>query len=593
MKWLESVRFLERLNTPASQAERERTEFVLAVARVILTALSMIAVYVDPTDPLEYSRIALWMMMGWTIYSIAVLIWLRAARLPGIAPHLLHGLDVLWPAVISLFTQGPNSPFFAYTVFALAAAAFRWGLPECLGTAVLGIGLLDLQAIMLTGGPPAWELSLLGEFDVNGLIIRCSYLLVLGLLIGYFGESEKERRAESIVLNRILRTVRAEDGLGVSLHSVIGELLRIYIAERAYIVVQDLTRDRIFLWTADAGTPYDTQLFATEITASQPSAYVMPESSSTFYAMDTEAGVQVLALQEGDLKELSNVEFPVLPFHKGAHTSSVLSTAAALGHEWFARLYLINARIGANREQELQFAERVLRQVAPALYSVFLVRRLRKRAGAIERARVARELHDGAIQSLISAEMQVDVLRRRAEREHQPMSADLEHIQFLLRREVLNLRELMQQMKPLDLGPEQLLDHMADLVDRFRRDTGISAQFTTELQDVPLSPHACRELFRIVQEGLVNVRKHSAAQHVLVRFGRENGFWKLTIADDGTGFGFDGHLSHDDLVNSARGPAIIKERVRNIGGELNLESHPGEGARLEITIPQKGHIIHG
>ena len=241
----------------------------------------------------------------------------------------------------------------------------------------------------------------------------------------------------------------------------------------------------------------------------------------------------------------------------------------------------------------MEFAERTLWQVAPALHSVFLVRRLRKRAGAIERARVARELHDGAIQSLISAEMQVDVLRRRAEREHGEMSAELENIQYLLRREVLNLRELMQQMKPLELGPDQLIDHIADLVDRFRRDTGISAQFTSELQDVPLSPHACRELVRIVQEGLVNVRKHSGAQHVLVRFAREDGTWKLTIADDGTGFGFDGRLTHQELVNSARGPAIIKERVRNLGGELHLESHPGEGARLEITIPQKGHTVHG
>jgi signal transduction histidine kinase len=592
VKWLDSVRFLERLNTPASQAERERTEYVLAAARAILTILSAIAIYVDPTDPLEYSHIALWMMVGWTVYSLCVLVWLRTTHLPKAAPYILHTLDIIWPAVISLFTQGPNSPFFAYTVFALAAAAFRWGLPESLATAVVGIGLLDVQALMLTGGSPAWELSLLGEFDVNGLIIRCSYLLVLGLLIGYFGESEKERRAESIVLNRILGTVRAEQGLGASLHSAVNEFLRIYLAERAYVVMQDLTRERVFLWQADAKMPPDAQLFAAEVSSAQTSAYLMPDFLPTFYAMRTEAGVQVLALQDGNVKDLVTTEFPALPFEKG-EANSVLSTAATLGQEWYARLYLINARIGANREQELQFAERILRQVAPALYSVFLVRRLRKRAGAIERARVARELHDGAIQSLISAEMQVDVLRRRAEREHQPMSADLEHIQSLLRREVLNLRELMQQMKPLELGPEQLLDHMADLIDRFRRDTGISAQFTTELQDVPLSPHACRELVRIVQEGLVNVRKHSAAQHVLVRFGRENGFWKLTIADDGTGFGFDGRLTHNELVNSARGPAIIKERVRNIGGELNLESHPGEGARLEITIPQKGHIIHG
>jgi signal transduction histidine kinase len=173
------------------------------------------------------------------------------------------------------------------------------------------------------------------------------------------------------------------------------------------------------------------------------------------------------------------------------------------------------------------------------------------------------------------------------------MKEELAHIQSLLQREVLNLRELMQQMKPVDLSPEQLLDYLADQVDRFRRDTGIAAQFTSELQDVALSPHSCRELVRIVQEALVNIRKHSAAKHVLVRFGRENGFWRLTIDDDGKGFDFDGTISNSELMNSTKGPAIIKERVRNIGGELELTSHSGEGARLEISIPQKGNIIHG
>ena len=93
----------------------------------------------------------------------------------------------------------------------------------------------------------------------------------------------------------------------------------------------------------------------------------------------------------------------------------------------------------------------------------------------MERARVARELHDGAIQSLISAEMRADVLRRRAERGTAGLAPELAELQQLLRREVLNLRDLMQQMRPVDLTPEQLLDYVADTVDRFRRDTGIEA----------------------------------------------------------------------------------------------------------------------
>jgi len=90
-------------------------------------------------------------------------------------------------------------------------------------------------------------------------------------------------------------------------------------------------------------------------------------------------------------------------------------------------------------------------------------------------------------------------------------SPELTELQHLLRREVLNLRELMQQMRPVDLIPEQLLDYIADTVDRFRRDTGIEASFVSDMQDVDLSPHICRELVRIVQEGLVNIRKHSQA----------------------------------------------------------------------------------
>lgn len=591
-QWLDSTRFLKRLNAPTSDAERSQLELVLGTSRAVLGLLSAVAVYIDPTEPAQYTKLVHWLMMSWALYSVIIVMLLRYLPMPRTAPVVLHIGDVLWPAIISVFTQGPNSPFIIYFVFALAAAGFRWGLPEATGTAVAGIGLLDLEAVLLTGGPPAWEMTVEGTFDVNGLIIRCSYLLILGVLIGYFGEMEKERRAESTVLNRILRSIRAEQGFGVSLHHAVSEFLRIYNADRAYLLMHDLAHDRVFLWQADRVHVPEGQLYAKEITTTNSDSYLRRNLPETFFASDTDVGVQTLMLDGMDLRELDGQEFPQLPFHNGS-VRSVLSSAYQMGQEWYARLYLINAKLGTSREQELVFAERVFVQVTPALYSVFLVRRLRKRVGALERARVARELHDGAIQSLISAEMQVDVLRRKTEREGHSISSDLARVQKLLQQEVLNLRELMLQMKPVDLSPEQLLDYLADLVDRFRRDTGISAQFTTELQDIALSPHSCREVVRIVQEALVNVRKHSAATRVLVRFGREDGFWKLTVDDDGKGFGFEGRLTNEELVNSARGPAIIKERVRNIGGELNIVSRPGQGARLEITIPQKGNIIHG
>jgi signal transduction histidine kinase len=255
---------------------------------------------------------------------------------------------------------------------------------------------------------------------------------------------------------------------------------------------------------------------------------------------------------------------------------------------------VVNAKIGEGADQELRFADRLLEQALPAVYSVYLVRRLRARVGAMERARVARELHDGAIQSLISAEMRVDVLRRKAQRESPGLTEELVGVQELLRHEILNLRELMLQMKPIDLGPQQLLDFMAESVDRFRRDTGIGARFVSEIQeDIALTPHICRELMKVVQEGLVNVRKHAKATNVLVTFTDGSGSYHLTIADDGKGFDFAGKIVFGDPLTSAKGPTIIKERVHGIGGQLSIESYPGHGSRLEIVVSQKGYASHG
>jgi signal transduction histidine kinase len=232
----------------------------------------------------------------------------------------------------------------------------------------------------------------------------------------------------------------------------------------------------------------------------------------------------------------------------------------------------------------------LFRQVGPAVYNVYLLHRLRRRAGAAERARFARELHDGAVQSLIAVEMQVDVLRRQAETSPAVVGGELDRIQGLLREEVLKLRELMQQMKSMDVDARRFLRLVTDTVERFERETGISARFVTDVAKLEMPDKVCRELLRIVQEGLVNVRKHSQARHALVRLSSAPGQWSLTVEDDGKGFPFSGRLAQDQLDQMGKGPMIIKERVRLIAGTLTVESNPGSGTRLEIKVPRGGEV---
>jgi nitrate/nitrite-specific signal transduction histidine kinase len=187
----------------------------------------------------------------------------------------------------------------------------------------------------------------------------------------------------------------------------------------------------------------------------------------------------------------------------------------------------------------------------------------------------ARELHESALQSLIAIEFQMDVLRRQALAQASPLASKLERLQSLIREEVLKHRELMQQMNFYRFGLDSstFIRFLKDTVERFQRETGISARFTSELGEVKMPQRVCRELACIVQEGLVRVRSHNVTQHVLVRLTATDSHWQVIIEDDG-------RVLKDSLL-------VIREQVRLLEGELTVESNASRGSRLVVTVPQR------
>jgi signal transduction histidine kinase len=233
---------------------------------------------------------------------------------------------------------------------------------------------------------------------------------------------------------------------------------------------------------------------------------------------------------------------------------------------------------------ELRFLQMLTQQVSPGLHNLYLLTRLRTRIGAIERSRVARELHDGVIQTVIGLEMEIEAMRRKVSSDD-PVAGRLKHVQELLHEEAVTLRELMQQMKPLDLRNSDFVAFVATTVDRFGRDSGIASSFASGLDELALPPRVGRELGRIVQEALVNIRRHSRARNVVVRLRIHAGELILLIDDDGKGFGFTGRLEGSELDRSSRGPLTIKERARALGAAVAVESLPDLGSRVEIRLP--------
>ncbi len=584
-------RFVTRLGASVEPDEQLRVERILASGRVFLACAALVAISLDSTEPARYANVAYTLLIGYAIYSFAVVGLMNRASTVADKVPWIHALDLLVPAVITLFTEGPNSAFFLFFVFVLTAAAFRWGLMETFGTSVAVVTIIIVEAAVLSVGHPigSW---VEGEYEVNRLVIRASYLILLGILLGFLAEEDKQLRAEARFISRVAGLARVESGMRGTLQGILGEIMRLYRAPRSVAILKQSGSGRVFLWHCEAATAGRASIGFSEVSPEERGRYAgLLPADGLYCQRGSEWKTWAIAADGKRVRTAEDWTPAALPEIGGA--KSVLAVTVNIGEEWSGYLLLPDAQTGRNKPTEIHFASKLFRQIAPAIYSVYLLRRLRSRAGAVERARVARELHDGAIQALIAVEMEVDVLRRQTSRQNlAQVTPPLEHIQGLLREQVMNLRTLMQQMRPVELTSAQFLDHLAESVERFRRDTGITAEFTSALEEADLTPRACRELLRIAQEALTNIRKHSGAHHVLVRFGVNEGHWKLSVEDDGRGFDFTGRHSLVELEARRKGPGTIKERVRMLGGNLEIESTPGQGSRLEITLPQKAQASY-
>ena len=587
------------MRIPPDPGETRRIERWLATARVFLAVSTLVAIRMDPTE-LGHSWAAYGLFVFYMANGILILMLLRRRQQSTAAFRLLvHAGDIVWPALISIFAEGPRTPFFLFFFFVLAAAAYRWGLWETLGTAAAEAGVLWIESFILLHVWPKGSMPLraltglhinVTEFEPQRLFMLSIYLIVMGLLLGYLAEQQKHLRAEKAVLTGTLSRVRVEAGLAGTIGQIAQELMTMYGASQVIIASQEVHSQRSFVGELGEGAARG-EFHWLESAQRDAEVYLADFPGEVCYATRNGDKWKTMALDSsGRVVPVESTE-AIANLPQTPPFDSLVVIGFLFGGEWRGRVFLLNPSWRGEKQEELRFLLDLVRQVGPAVYNVYLLHRLRRRASAAERARFARELHDGAVQSLIAVEMQVDVVRRQAEAER-PIGGELSRIQGLLREEVLKLRELMQQMKAIDVDAQRLLPVLKDTVERFQRETGIQARFVTDVDDLDMPQRVCREVLRIVQEGLVNVRKHSGARHALVRLASSDEKWLLTVEDDGKGFPFSGRYNDEQLEQAGRGPMIIRERVGLIDGRLTIESTPGQGTRLEVTVPRNGDVPH-
>jgi PAS domain S-box-containing protein len=234
-------------------------------------------------------------------------------------------------------------------------------------------------------------------------------------------------------------------------------------------------------------------------------------------------------------------------------------------------------------DEDLRLAMSVADQVALAVESARLREQAAQAAAMEERGRLARELHDSVTQSLYSVTMYAEAAARLLTAgEHVDAAEYLREARDTAREALREMRLMIYQLRPPILEKGGLAVALQVRLDAVERRGGIHAELTVEGQDrLPAAIQA--ELHQIAQEALNNALKHAHARQVTVHLHFGDAVTHLKVQDDGVGF---------DLAAAQAGGGLglpgMAERVQRIGGQLKIESAPGQGTEVVVEVPTGG-----
>ncbi len=243
--------------------------------------------------------------------------------------------------------------------------------------------------------------------------------------------------------------------------------------------------------------------------------------------------------------------------------SLVRSNAEALAFQYIARDVTEQKRMHENLQYYLQQATRAQEE---------------------ERKRIARELHDETVQDLVALSRQLDVLASRGKELSPENSLLLKELRQQTNQTMQRVRRFSQDLRPVALDRLGLLPALEWLTSDVKRYSGITTRLDVIGTERRLPEEAEVALFRIAQEALRNVWRHSQATKAEITIEFDQNRIKMSVSDNGKGFSVPKAIG--DLARDGRlGLAGMQERARLLGGALVVQSEPGRGCSITVEIP--------
>jgi signal transduction histidine kinase len=310
-----------------------------------------------------------------------------------------------------------------------------------------------------------------------------------------------------------------------------------------------------------------------------------PLTDTNFLCQDTRTPVPtVLYTASSNIQRWHGI--PLHPNLQGRFAMGAVLSLSLRGETLEGRLFLADKQ--SMTSDDLVLGGMVARKVAANLDQFYSCQHLQEVTVKAERMRMARDLHDGLLQSLTGVSVQLEMVNRLLANDPQAARNYLLEAQRLIVDEQRDLRFFVRELKQALFnlnGPDfTLAARLEELSQRIQRQWDLRVELKLEAPEIWIPKVLVPEIYSMIREALSNAARHAQASVVRVNLGVDDSHVRITVADNGRGFSFRGQYDLAALTAMQQGPITLKERIEALGGCLAIDSTEA-GACLQISLP--------
>ncbi|HET9429142.1 MAG TPA: histidine kinase [Allosphingosinicella sp.] len=540
-----------------------RSGRVISLSRLVLSVSFAAVIWLDPSQPRGPETISYLLLFGYILWSALVLgltwfSWRWDYRLADLA----HVIDVGAFGVVVFLTEGYTSPFYAFFVFLLLSSSIRWSWRE---TALTSLAILILfvsagSAAMMLGSEPG---------ELTRVLLRCLYLVILSGLFIWFGINQAEAEPAPAAYPKAPR--RPGD-------QPIADLLAVASAR--------LSAPRlVFAWSADEEPWLHVMVRDQDHVRRERFApdffgnLLSDEAEHRVLLFDDRRGIGLRRRQDDPNRY---VEFPQRIDPEFAALFGIEDgLVIPIDAEDCAGLLFVAGRRSLSID-DIAIAERLGAQLSNMLDQSAALAVSEEEAVRRAKSSLARDLHDGVIQSLTGASLKLAAIQTGLD-EGEDVRGELDTLREDLTAEQRQVRVFAESLRS-GPGPMRRVDLSSGLP-YISEEVSRRWNLVCEVKEMPAVEGPVwmeHDLHQMVREAAANAVRHGGATRIEIEMDNKDEGIGLCITDNGRGYA--PTASETPSETGDAGPRSIRERAQGIGGRVEFESAP-ESCRTRIWLP--------